>query len=179
MCHFLPVYHLGIVFLGRGEGSKYNRFWKEIELICWHTVKWFQVLHISLIKLFLSLFKKNQLYIFIFLWQFRMIFDTLYTFQIEVCNYDFNFSIPIFFTIGSISGLNWSFGIALFTTSLRWFYSWCSGVSVNFGWGEFDFGLGLYFSRLVNMRVWFNMRYPCDDWDKRLNWDIFVEKYNR
>ena len=25
MCHFLPVYHLGIVFLGRGEGSKYNK----------------------------------------------------------------------------------------------------------------------------------------------------------
>ena len=24
MCHFLPVYHLGIAFLGRGEGSKYN-----------------------------------------------------------------------------------------------------------------------------------------------------------
>ena len=24
MCHFLPVYYLGIAFLGRGEGSKYN-----------------------------------------------------------------------------------------------------------------------------------------------------------
>ncbi len=23
MCHFLPVYYLGIAFLGRGEGSKY------------------------------------------------------------------------------------------------------------------------------------------------------------
>ena len=22
MCHFLPVYHLGIAFLGRGEGQK-------------------------------------------------------------------------------------------------------------------------------------------------------------
>ena len=26
MCHFLPVFHLGIAFLGRGEGSKYNTF---------------------------------------------------------------------------------------------------------------------------------------------------------
>ena len=24
MCHFLPVYHLGIAFLGRVEGQKYN-----------------------------------------------------------------------------------------------------------------------------------------------------------